>query len=57
EGCKHVFSTSNDLARAIHHSSCFHWHQAIKQHFSFWNEDKYEALCMSIVYFEFHHSI
>jgi len=52
-----VFSTSNDLARAMYHSSHFHQHQAIKQHFFFWNRDKYEALYMSVIYFEFRHSI
>ena len=44
EGCEHVFSASNDLARATRHASCFHRHQVIEEHFAFWNEDKYEAL-------------
>ncbi|KIK75826.1 hypothetical protein PAXRUDRAFT_36957 [Paxillus rubicundulus Ve08.2h10] len=44
EGCEHVFSSSNELAQGTHHSSHCHWHQAIEQHFAFWNEDKYEAL-------------
>lgn len=44
EGCEHVFSASNELARSTRHVSRFHRHQAIKQHFAFWNQDKYEAL-------------
>ncbi|KAF8141773.1 hypothetical protein EV363DRAFT_1392203 [Boletus edulis] len=44
EGCEHIFSASNDLARGTCHASRFHQHQAIKEHFAFWNEDKYEAL-------------
>ncbi|KIK81077.1 hypothetical protein PAXRUDRAFT_35987 [Paxillus rubicundulus Ve08.2h10] len=48
EGCKYVFSSSIELAWGTHHSSCFHWHQAIEQHFAFWNEDKYEALTQFI---------
>jgi len=46
EGCKHVFFLSNDLAQGTDHASRFHHHQAIQQHFAFWNEDKYVALCM-----------
>ncbi|KIJ59498.1 hypothetical protein HYDPIDRAFT_177795 [Hydnomerulius pinastri MD-312] len=44
EGCEHVFLSSNALARGMCHASRFHRHQAIEQHFAFWNEDKYEAL-------------
>lgn len=44
EGCEHVFSASNDLARATRHATEFHRHQAIEQHFSFWNADKYASL-------------
>ncbi|KAF8130815.1 hypothetical protein EV363DRAFT_221781 [Boletus edulis] len=44
EGCEHVFSASNELARSTRHASRFHRHQAIEQHFAFWNADKYEAL-------------
>ncbi|KAF8128109.1 hypothetical protein EV363DRAFT_1265552 [Boletus edulis] len=44
EGCKHVFSASNELARTIHHATRFHRYQAIEEHFTFWNADKYEAL-------------
>jgi len=40
EGCEHVFSASNALARGTQHASSFHRHQAIEQHFSFWNMDK-----------------
>ncbi|KAG1774225.1 hypothetical protein EV702DRAFT_1180815 [Suillus placidus] len=44
EGCEHVFSASNALARGTRHASKFHWHQTIEQHFAFWNNDKYAAL-------------
>jgi hypothetical protein len=44
EGCKHVFSASNELAQSTRHATRFHRHQAIEQHFTFWNADKYEAL-------------
>ncbi|KAF8452138.1 hypothetical protein L210DRAFT_3384131 [Boletus edulis BED1] len=44
EGCKHLFSALNELARSTRHATRFHHHQAIKEFFSFWNEDKYEAL-------------
>ncbi|KAG1848223.1 hypothetical protein F4604DRAFT_1594025 [Suillus subluteus] len=44
EGCEHVFSSSNELARSTRHANPFHRHQSIEQHFSFWDEDKYAAL-------------
>ncbi|KAI6004702.1 hypothetical protein EDD15DRAFT_2384720 [Pisolithus albus] len=44
EGCEHIFSASNALARNTRHSSKFHRQQAIEQHFAFWNADKYAAL-------------
>ncbi|KAI5991218.1 hypothetical protein EDD15DRAFT_2388647 [Pisolithus albus] len=44
EGCEHVFSASNDLARGTRHATKFHRHQVIEQHFSFWNADKYASL-------------
>lgn len=44
EGCEQVFSSSNDLARATRHASHFHRHQAIEDHFIFWNQDKYASL-------------
>ncbi|KAM6493444.1 hypothetical protein JOM56_011578, partial [Amanita muscaria] len=44
EGCEHVFSSSNDLARNTHHASRFHRHQAIDEHFKFWDQDKYALL-------------
>ncbi|KAG0697996.1 hypothetical protein DFH29DRAFT_878298 [Suillus ampliporus] len=44
EGCEHIFSTSNALARGTRHASTFHWHQTIEQHFAFWNDDKYANL-------------
>lgn len=47
EGCEHVFSASNELAQNTRHSTRFHRHQAIEQHFAFWNADKYAALSKS----------
>ncbi|KAG2120042.1 hypothetical protein DEU56DRAFT_928749 [Suillus clintonianus] len=44
EGCEHIFSASNALARGTRHASTFHRHQTINQHFTFWNDDKYAAL-------------
>ncbi|TDL13895.1 hypothetical protein BD410DRAFT_696918, partial [Rickenella mellea] len=44
EGCERVFSASNAVAAGTRHSSKFHRHQAIEEHFAFWDEDKYAAL-------------
>src|ERR1700733_10719313 len=44
EGCEHVFASSNDLARGTRHASRFHRHQAIEEHFMFWDQDKYANL-------------
>ncbi|KAG2337982.1 hypothetical protein BDR05DRAFT_978336 [Suillus weaverae] len=44
EGCEHIFSASNALARGTRHSTKFHRHQSIEQHFTFWNDDKYANL-------------
>jgi hypothetical protein len=41
EGSEHVFALSNDLTCGTHHASCFHCHQAIKEHFMFWDQDMY----------------
>jgi hypothetical protein len=41
EGCEHVFTSSNDLACGTCHVSHFHHHQAIEEHFMFWDQDKY----------------
>jgi hypothetical protein len=46
EGCEHVFSASNELARSTRHASAFHRHQTIEEHFAFWDADKYAALSM-----------
>jgi hypothetical protein len=48
EGCEHVFSSSNDVARGTRYASRFHRQQAIEDHFFFWDEDKYAALSKSI---------
>jgi hypothetical protein len=39
ENCESIFSASN-----AQHASQFHWHQALEQHFAFWDEDKYANL-------------
>jgi hypothetical protein len=44
EGCKHVFSSSNDLVRGTRHATRFHRHQVIEEHFNFWDQDKYANL-------------
>ncbi|KAG1718190.1 hypothetical protein EDB19DRAFT_1899512 [Suillus lakei] len=44
EGCEHIFSTSNELACSTRHVNHFHRHQAIEEHFAFWDADKYAAL-------------
>ena len=44
EGCEHVFSSSNDLARSTRHATHFHRHQSIEEHFKFWDQDKYANL-------------
>ncbi|KAG2140551.1 hypothetical protein DEU56DRAFT_870908 [Suillus clintonianus] len=44
EGCEHIFSASNKLARSTRHASPFHRHQSIEEHFSFWDKDKYAVL-------------
>jgi hypothetical protein len=44
EGCEHIISASNALARGTRHATTFHRHQTIEQHFMFWNDDKYAAL-------------
>ncbi|KAG2152785.1 hypothetical protein DEU56DRAFT_868810 [Suillus clintonianus] len=44
EGCEHVFSSSNELARSTRHATPFHRRQTIEEHFSFWDADKYAAL-------------
>ncbi|KAM6494952.1 hypothetical protein JOM56_009575 [Amanita muscaria] len=49
DGCEHVFSSSNDLARTTRHATRFHRHQAIEEHFKFWDEDKYANLSQFLV--------
>jgi hypothetical protein len=44
EGCEHIFSSSNDQARLTRHSTQFHRHQSLEEHFTFWDHDKYAAL-------------
>ncbi|TFK46287.1 hypothetical protein OE88DRAFT_1638591, partial [Heliocybe sulcata] len=49
EGCEHVFSSSNAIASRTRHASRFHRHQAIDEHYMFWNDDKYSLLSNYIV--------
>jgi len=44
EGCERVFRSGNNLAPGTRHASFFRRHQVMKQHFSFWDDDKYAAL-------------
>ena len=44
EGCERVFRLSNNLAPGTRHASTFRQHQAIEQHLSFWDDDKYAVL-------------
>jgi Kyakuja-Dileera-Zisupton transposase len=44
EGCERIFSASNAVACGTRHATKFHRHQAIKEHFAFWDEDKYAKL-------------
>jgi hypothetical protein len=44
EGCEHIFSSSNDQARATRHATWFHRRQAYEEHFDFWDDDKYATL-------------
>jgi hypothetical protein len=46
EGSERIYSASNLVATATRHASKFHRHQAIEDHFHFWDEDKYVALSM-----------
>jgi hypothetical protein len=51
EGCERIFSASNAIASGTRHASKFHRHQAIEEHFAFWDEDKYAALSECLVQF------
>ena len=44
EGCEHIFSSSNNQARQTRYATRFHRHQALEEHFDFWDQDKYAAL-------------
>jgi len=44
EGCERVFLASNAITPLTRHTTQFHWHQAIEQHFAFWDEDQFAAL-------------
>ncbi|KAG2143103.1 hypothetical protein DEU56DRAFT_911034 [Suillus clintonianus] len=50
EGCEHVFSSSNELARSTRHATPFHRRQTIEEHFSFWDADKYAALSAHVLW-------
>ncbi|KAG2364997.1 hypothetical protein BDR07DRAFT_1449949 [Suillus spraguei] len=49
EGCEHVFASSNELAQSTRHTSTFHRHQTIEEHFAFWDDDKYAALTLTSI--------
>ncbi|KIK19095.1 hypothetical protein PISMIDRAFT_38954, partial [Pisolithus microcarpus 441] len=44
ETCERVFSSSNNMAPLICHTSEFHWKQFLDLHFSQWDLDKYLEL-------------
>ncbi|KAI6167783.1 hypothetical protein EDD17DRAFT_1773325 [Pisolithus thermaeus] len=44
ETCECIFSSSNNMAPLIHHTSEFHWKQFLDLHFSQWDSDKYLEL-------------
>jgi len=48
EGCERIFSASNAVTSLTRHATKFHHHQAIEQHFTFWDEDKYTHLSKSV---------
>ncbi|KAG1727169.1 uncharacterized protein EDB91DRAFT_1061237, partial [Suillus paluster] len=48
ETCELVFSESNALACEIRNATNFHRHQALDEHFSFADMDRYAALCKSL---------
>ncbi|KAG2097020.1 uncharacterized protein F5147DRAFT_583783 [Suillus discolor] len=48
ETCERVFSESNALACEIRNTTNFHRHQALDEHFSFADMDRYAALCKSL---------
>lgn len=48
ETCERVFSESNALACEIRNATNFHRHQALDEHFSFADMDRYAALCKSL---------
>jgi len=50
EGCERVFLSSNHLAPGTHHASTFHRHQAIEEHFAFWDEDKYAGIGLCLIF-------
>ena len=50
EGCERAFSASNAVASSTRLSTRFHRHQAIEQHFFFWDQDKYAELSKSRPY-------
>ncbi|KAG1810629.1 uncharacterized protein BJ212DRAFT_1448663 [Suillus subaureus] len=49
EGCKHVFASSNELVQSTRHTSAFHQHQTIEEHFAFWDDDKYATLMLTSI--------
>ncbi|KDQ59627.1 hypothetical protein JAAARDRAFT_126899 [Jaapia argillacea MUCL 33604] len=46
EGCERAFASSNAVTPTTQHASKFHRHQAVEQHFSFLDEDKYVLMTL-----------
>jgi hypothetical protein len=53
EGCERIFHSSNDLAPGTRYATTFHRRQAIEEHFTHWDEDKYAS--QGLNYFFWHH--
>ncbi|KIJ30837.1 hypothetical protein M422DRAFT_234713 [Sphaerobolus stellatus SS14] len=49
EGCERVFSFSNHLAGTTRNATTFHRHQAIEEHFKYWDELKYANLSVFLL--------
>ena len=46
--CEHVFSSSSHIVSTMQCATKFHHHQAIEEHFMFWDKDKYANLSMCL---------
>ncbi|KAI6038750.1 hypothetical protein EDC04DRAFT_2603673 [Pisolithus marmoratus] len=50
ETCEHIFSSSNNMALLICHTSEFHWKKFLDLHFSQWDSNKYLELSGQFLY-------